>query len=270
MEQATANLLAAGSEWLESVVVIGFLVMSVLGNIAKAWIKRVKEKKERQNQQPGGPAKPPSRPRAAFPAAQPRAPQPPARPPNIRPTSAKPPAPAATPVQREPQTQPQPPTPLPTGIPRELLPEGLEEALGEILPDFLQPKKPTSPQPKRREAPPQRRQPAEKTSTTHRAPPTARHQSKKTEAESDSGAKAVSKRLGGFHSSIAATPPKKSGIAAHVTKHMGEGSHKEPDAVTNPARISGKIPSRAALRHAIIMSEILAKPRALRPFEDNY
>jgi hypothetical protein len=267
-ETANIQLLAQGADWMESVVVLGFIALSVVGNIANAWIKRIKENRENQ-QQSGKTAVPPiDRPgqatRQSFPAAKPRVPQQ---------SAPRPPVTQPLPPPSAPQRPPaQPAPPRTSGIPRELLPEGLEEVLGEILPDFLQPKKPAPPRqrPAAQQAPP-------KPLPAQPAPPQARKQrtKKKTLSESDQGAsyggaKGVAKRLGTLQSSFESMPTKESTVAAHVASHISHLEHPVPDAVSSETESGRKKLTRAELRRAIVMSEILGKPRALRPLEDLY
>ncbi len=265
MDQAMTHLLAAGSDMGETIVVIAIIALSVLSNVANAWIKRAKEKKEKQSP-PHRPVTPPrGRPRdtgpSAFPTARPRVPAQ---------ARTRPPTPTAKPLRPEPPHRPPteqaPAHPPPTRTPRELLPElgdVIAEAmpeLAEVLPEFLKPKKPA-------QAPPRREQrlPPHKATPSSAAKPRSE---KKQPTGSSSSAQSVSKRLGALQSTFETQTPKESAVAAHVAAHIDSLKHPVPDADMSFGRQYKKKPSRAALRHAIIMSEILAKPRSLRPLED--
>lgn len=265
MELPVNQLLAQGADWLESIVVLGVIALSVLSNVANAWIKRAKEKKENQRragQAPPPPSAPPRQaPRPAFPTAKPWVPKPSAPPQQVRPAPAR--------------KTPRPTAPPTTGIPRELLPEGLEEVLGEMLPDFLRPKKPSPPPPQQSRAPQPKPTKAQPTKARPAPPPQARKRPTKrnppvaSEAgSSEDGDGGASGRLGNLQSSFDVHASQTSTVADHVASHISHLEHPVPDAAPSTTGGGPKSLSRQELRHAIVMSEILGRPRALRPFDD--
>ncbi len=269
MNETMTNFVAQGNfDWMENIYGIVVIAFVVFGNIANSIIKSIKEKKGREKELTTPmPKPPPAQQRGGepspFPTARPR----PARPevarplPPTRPTS--PPPPVARPA---PGTQP--PRPAKTlGIPRELLPEGLEEILAEVVPGLVRPK------PRPQTQPPTQPPTTPTTPTTGKAasprgrtaPPPKRSKKKVSQRPADSA-----ERLGTLTSSFDDEKPRESSVAAHVESHISHLKHPVDDVPLGTAAHARRLPSRAALRHAVIMSEILAPPRALRPIEDRF
>lgn len=264
MNETMTSFFAQGNfDWMENIYGIIVIAFVVFGNIANSIIKSIKEKKEREKklttpmpeplptqQRPGGPS--------AFPTARPRPTRPEvARPlPPTRPTS--PPPPLARPAPEA-----QPPRPAKTlGIPRELLPEGLQEVLAEAVPELVRPK-PRPQTPPSAQRPPVRTQQKASSGRQRTALPSERSKMKKSQRPADSA-----ERLGTMTSSFDVEPPRESSVDAYVESHISHLKHPVEDVPLGTAAHARRLPSRAALRHAIIMSEILSPPRALRPIED--
>jgi len=249
MNMIINNLLAQGSpEWLENLIGVAVVALAVIGHLANAWINNIKEKKKREKELSSPLPKP--KPPASRQPLQPARPLPPTRP---RPQQ----LPTARPAQEA-----QPPRPARTlGIPRELLPEGLGEIIAEVAPELVRPKPrpPASPPVQR----PPVRPPIPERRPSPKPPP--RPVEPKSERPADS-----SERLGTLTSSIEDEAPTESTVAAHVESHMTRLDHPVEDAEIGAATQARRVPSRAALRHAIIMSEIISPPLALRPIEHRF
>ncbi len=265
MNETMTNFVAQSNfDWMENIYGIVVIAFVVFGNIANSLIKSIKEKKERDKKLTAPMPKPQAHQRgdepSPFPAARPRPTRPEiARPlPPTRPTS--PPPPVARPAPEA-----QPPRPAKTlGIPRELLPEGLEEILAEVVPELVRPKpRPQTPPPAQR--PPSRTTGKAASSRGRSAPPPERSKKKKSQRPADSA-----QRLGTLTSSFDDERARESSVSAHVESHIGHLKHPVDDVPLGSAEHAQRLPSRAALRHAVIMSEILAPPRALRPIEDRF
>ena len=230
--------------WLEGIFYLIVIAIGALSSVANAIIKRIKDKKERERLKEPVPKPPaPSSGRAGM---EPVRPRPPAR------DVARPRPPVARARRPESRTPSQPPGPpprtesppqRPSGIPRELLPEGVEEVLSEVFPQLLQPK------------PSKRREPAPAASRAElpvAKPRRAKGKSKPKEVE------AIGPGL-----EIGA-----SGISSHVDSHIGNFEHLIEDVSPVDATTGRRIPSRASLRRAIVMNEILMPPKSLRHDDD--
>jgi len=264
MMETMSDILAQGNfDWMENLVGIIVIAFVVLGNVANALIKGIKEKKERERKHTTPTSRPSSaQPRGGAPSAYPTArPRPP------RPEVARPVPPARPTAPQQPATElapeAQPPRPAPTlGIPRELLPEGLEEVLAEIVPQLVRPK------PRPQTPPPAQHPPVRKTRKAAAPHPRSAPPSPRPEQPSSSRPTDPAKRLGTLTSNLDAEPPREPSVAAHVESHISHLDHPVSDATIGTLAHGRRRPTRAALRHAIIMNEIISPPRALRPLED--
>jgi len=264
-EMMTTVLAQNNFDWMENLVGIIVIAFVVLGNVANSLIKGIKEKKEREKKlTPPMPKPPATLQRGAGPTAYPTArPRPPHRE-FAKPLPPTRPSPPQRPLAR-PAPEAQPPRPATTlGIPRELLPEGLEEVIAEIVPELVRPKpRPQVPPPAQR---PQTRTTGKAASPRPRSA-TPPDQSKRKERDRPNDA---AQRIGTLTSSFDAEPQRESSVAAHVESHISHLEHPVDDARIGSTQHARRLLSRAALRHAIIMSEIIAPPRALRPIEDRF
>ncbi len=243
---------------LQELLRLGFVALVVVGSMVGGIIKNLRDKKANQAEDTptpgdGGPStSPPERARPARPVAQPMPPRP------QTPSAAPQPPPAQAWQSRPASAPPRPAGSSPRGHPQQ----------APSAPS-LRPRPARAPLIQRdRQAPPRR--PAEPTArpVTHRLRPPVELQAEAAGISPKRPSKPVARRK--------AKPPTARKLDKPKRRTL-EQEMRARDVAAEPAIVTGEIgdeidpirhPTRASLRQAILLNEILSPPLALRPPEE--